>query len=277
MKIKIRGVRGSIPTTDPDTDYYGGNTSCVEVEEDGWHLVLDGGSGMRLSSKIKTENKRVDILLTHLHMDHIMGLGFFQPLFDPSMEVHIWGPASSSHTLRSRLSRYLSPPLFPVLIRNLPCKLLLHEIDNSHFEIGPFKIESKYVIHPGPTVGYRISGIHSTFTYIPDHEPALGRNGMIKDPNWISGYSLASNADLLLHDSQYSCDEYPDKNGWGHSSMDDTLEFAAVAGVKRVLLAHHDPLHSDNMLNNLFQQLKSRHDYNFNYELAVEGSEIELP
>ena len=112
MKIILRGVRGSIPTSGPDTDFYGGNTSCVDVEEDGWVLVLDGGSGMRKSNTgERPANKRIDILLTHLHLDHIQGLGFFKPFFDPEMEVHIWGPASSSQTLHARLSRYLSPPL----------------------------------------------------------------------------------------------------------------------------------------------------------------------
>ncbi|MDZ4793640.1 MAG: MBL fold metallo-hydrolase [Bacteroidota bacterium] len=278
MKIKIRGVRGSIPTADPDTTYYGGNTSCVDVSEDGWRLVLDGGSGMRKSNTGPgPENKRIDILLTHLHLDHILGLGFFQPLFDPDMEIHIWGPASSTHTLRSRLTRYLSPPLFPVLIRNLPCKLILHEIDNSEFQIGPFTVQSGYVIHPGPTVGYRVAGQHSVFTYIPDHEPALGRSGMLNDPKWVSGINLAMDADLLLHDSQYSIEEYPFRTGWGHSSMDDTLRFASMAGVKHVLLAHHDPGHSDAQLNEMYSALQKRNNYPFQYELAAEGMEIELP
>ena len=277
MKIILRGVRGSIPTSGPDTDYYGGNTSCAEVSEDSWVLVLDAGSGIRQSNTgDNPANKRVDILLTHLHLDHIQGLGFFKPLFDPEMEVHIWGPASSTHSLHSRLTRYLSPPLFPVLIRELPCKLSLHEIENSKFEIGPFSIQSEYVIHPGPTVGYRISGRHSVFTYIPDHEPALGRNGMSKDRNWVSGIDLANGADLLLHDAQYSLKEYKDKKGWGHSSMDDALLFASMAKARHLLMAHHDPAHSDEKLNELYSELKCNYDYSFIYDLAMEGMEIEL-
>jgi ribonuclease BN (tRNA processing enzyme) len=278
MKIKIRGARGSIPTADPYTVYYGGNTSCVEVSEDGWQLVLDGGSGMRYShAGALPECKRIDILLTHLHLDHIIGLGFFQPLFDRGMEVHIWGPASSAHSLHSRLTRYLSPPLFPVLIRNLPCRLNLHEIGDSEFQIGPFTIHSSYVIHPGPTVGYRITGQHSVFTYIPDHEPVLGRTSLSGDRRWISGIDLAAGADLLFHDAQYSNDEYPHRVGWGHSSMDDTLQFASMAEVKHLLLAHHDPAHSDQQLNELFAGLQKRNHYPFRYELAVEGMEIDLP
>lgn len=277
MKIMIRGVRGSIPTTGPDTTRYGGNTSCSVVAEGDCMLVLDGGSGMQKFNLLNnTGIKRLDILLTHLHLDHIQGLGFFNPFFDPTLDVHIWGPASST-SLHARLSRYLSPPLFPVLLRDLPCKLTLHDIENSSFDIGPFNIESRYVIHPGPTVGFRISNQRSVFTYLPDHEPALGSFELHNNKNWISGFDLAFNADLLLHDAQYTPQEYQNKLGWGHSSMDDTLKFSAIAEVKHLLLTHHDPSHSDDQLDQFLTHLKSRNNYSFQYELAAEGMQIELP
>ena len=278
MKIKLWGVRGSITTTGPDTARYGGNTSCVAVWEDGWQLVLDGGSGIqKLVANSALANNRMDILLTHLHLDHIQGLGFFKPLFDPSMEIHIWGPASSNRTLHSRLSRYLSPPLFPVLIRDLPCTLVLHEIDNSTFQIGPFTIQSSYIIHPGPTVGFRVIGKNAVFAYIPDHEPALGRNGIIKDERWMSGIDLAKGADLLLHDAQYTAAEYLHKKGWGHSSIDDAAAFATIAGVKRVLFAHHDPGRSDAELDELYSAFRCNSHMACVNELAREGMEITLP
>jgi ribonuclease BN (tRNA processing enzyme) len=278
MKISLRGVRGSIPTTGPETANYGGNTSCTVVSEQNWFLVLDGGSGMQKFNLLKnTDIKRVDILLTHLHLDHIQGLGFFNPFFDPTLDVHIWGPVSSTHSLHSRLSRYLSPPLFPVLLRDLPCKLILHEIENSSFDIGPFTIQSRFIIHPGPTVGFRIAGQHSVFTYIPDHEPALGRLDMDGDKKWISGIDLALNTDLLLHDAQFTAREYKNKIGWGHSSMEDAAKFAFLAEVKHLLLTHHDPAHSDLDLDEIFSELKKETNYQFKYELAAEGMEIELP
>jgi phosphoribosyl 1,2-cyclic phosphodiesterase len=278
MKITIRGVRGSIPTSGPEVKYYGGNTSCTEVEEDGWRLLLDGGSGIRNSNTSdKPANNRIDILLTHLHLDHIQGLGFFKFLFDPDIEVHIWGPASSAHSLHSRLSRYLSPPLFPMHIRELPCRLMLHEIENSIFQIGHFTIQSGYVIHPGPTVGFRITGQQSVFTYMPDHEPALGLNGILADRKWISGIDLAAGTDLLLHDAQYSLEEYKNKIGWGHSSIDDAVLFASKAGAKRLLLAHHDPSHTDVQLNEMLAELKARKNYTFSYEMAAESMQINLP
>jgi phosphoribosyl 1,2-cyclic phosphodiesterase len=277
VKIKLWGVRGSIPTTGPETEYYGGNTSCAAVCHDDSLLVLDGGTGIRgLGSSVTPSIKRIDILLTHLHLDHIQGLGFFSPLFDPSKEIHIWGPHSASQSLFSRLSRYLSPPLFPVLLRDLPCKPHLHEIDNSRFRAGPFQVQSLYIIHPGPTVGYRVMEKQSVFVYIPDHEPALGGDRIPSDPKWLSGFDLAEGADVLLHDSQFTREEYMQRRGWGHSSMDDAVAFASVARVKQLLLSHHDPDHSDSFLEGMFGSLDQNASSVPAMLLAREGLEIEL-
>ena len=278
MNITLWGVRGSIPTTSPNTKQYGGNTSCVEVDADGWLLVLDAGSGIQgLNSSPNVKNSRIDILLTHLHMDHIQGLGFFGPLFNPACEIHIWGPAGNSQSLRGRLGRYFSPPLFPVYFRNLTCKLILHEIGKTNFNVGPFAIQSDYVIHPGPTVGFRIQHQRGVFTYIPDHEFALGCDlNKVKDRRWLSASELAAGADLLVHDAQYTSEEYEAKQGWGHSSMDDTIQFARVNEVKRLLLSHHDPAHSDEQLSSIQNMLKEKNKISVAFEMAVEGSTIEL-
>jgi phosphoribosyl 1,2-cyclic phosphodiesterase len=277
MNIRLHGVRGSIPTTSPETKQYGGNTSCVEVEADGWRLLLDAGSGLQnVDSSRSFLNNRVDILLTHLHMDHIQGLGFFRPLFHPDSEIHIWGPATKSQSLRVRLGRYFSPPLFPVYFRNLTCKLVLHELQDDLFTIGPFSIQSKYVVHPGPTLGFRIQHGDATLTYLPDHEPALGRNGMLQDLKWLSGSDLALGADVLLHDAQYTSNEYENRIGWGHSSVADAMQFASLTGVKHLLLAHHDPLHTDIMLQSMLNDLKENTTYPFTYEMAYEGLEMKL-
>lgn len=277
MKINLWGVRGSIQTSGPNTKNYGSRTSCTLVSEDGHSLILDAGSGIQQFNSLNLPHKNIHILLTHLHMDHILGLGFFNPFFIPGQDVHIWGPTAVTQSLRSRLGRYLSPPLFPVLLRDLPCKLTFHEIGNSEFEVEHFKIKTNYIIHPGPTMGFRVTGKKSTFTYIPDHEPALGRNGMILDTKWISGYNLAAGADLLYHDAQYSSEEYENKKGWGHSSMKDAILFASICKVKKLLLAHHDPSHSDEQLNNLFESLQLNKKNLLQCEMAEEGKEINLP
>ena len=276
MKVNLLGVRGSVPTTGPETRGYGGQTSCILVSEDGSQLILDAGTGIQtLGTRSKTN--RIDILLTHLHLDHIQGLGFFKPLFDSDAEVHIWGPSSNTNSLRSRLGRYLSPPLFPVNLQEIPCRLEMHEIGNTDFEIDSFKVKSTYVIHPGPTLGFRITGKNSVFTYIPDHEPALGMHGMIKDNAWISGFEIAHQADLLYHDGQYTETEYDTRKGWGHSSIKDALLFAHTTSTSHILIGHHDPNRSDGQLDDFsIDLLKNAKQLNVNAEFAVEKNEYTL-
>ena len=271
MKVRILGTRGSLPSTNPETFRYGSNTASVQVIEADQMLILDAGTGiLKIMPELLTSQSRYDILLTHLHIDHIQGLGFFKPLFNPKNEVHIWGPESSSRTLRYRLNRYLSPPLFPVHFRDIPCKLELHEISKSAFEIGGFNIESTYISHPGPTLGYRISNTRSAFTYLPDHEPFLGNRGWNVGKKWISGMGLSDKTNLLIHDSQFTPNEYMDKIGWGHCSIDQAVRFASIAGVEKLLLFHHDPNHTDDQLEFIFDTFKRDHSFEFDIELAVD-------
>jgi phosphoribosyl 1,2-cyclic phosphodiesterase len=255
MRVTLFGTRGSIAAPGPETNRYGGNTPAVEVVgKDGTLLVLDAGTGIRrLAARILPTTGRVDILLTHLHMDHIQGLGFFGPLYDPKIDVHIWGPASSVLTLEARLSRYLSPPLFPVHLRDLP-RVVCHEVPRPPFDIGPFRIRTSLVCHPGPTVGYRIEAEEGVTTYLSDHEPALGLlNGRWPSPDWISGYDLAVHSDLLIHDAQFTDDEYKRRVGWGHSTYRHAFEFADQVGAKQIVPFHHDPSHDDEMLDRLLE------------------------
>jgi phosphoribosyl 1,2-cyclic phosphodiesterase len=252
MQVTLWGTRGSLATPGPERARYGGNTSCVEVRgREGSVLVLDAGTGiLRLSAALPASMRRVDVLLTHLHMDHIQGLGFFAPLYRPDIEVHIWGPASTALSLQTRLTRYLSPPLFPVSLRELTCKV--HEVSEGEMEIGEFRVFSALVCHPGPTVGYRISTAEGVLTYLPDHEPALGPNPLkFLQREWTSGAVLAAESDLLIHDSQYNSTEYTSHVGWGHSSLKQTLDFGTLAGVKRLVPFHHAPDHTDNVLDHL--------------------------
>ncbi|MBL7775692.1 MAG: MBL fold metallo-hydrolase [Saprospiraceae bacterium] len=278
MKVTIWGTRGSLPAPSPENNHFGGNTSCVQVMQGDTCLILDAGSGIRrLGDAFPAGISKIDILLTHLHMDHIMGLGFFLPLYQRSMEVTIWGPTSTNERLLTRLQRYLSPPLFPIRLQDLPCQPRIREIDHSKFQIGPFQIRSAYVCHPGPTVGYRICTDQSTVTYMPDHEPALGSAHFPLEPEWTSGYELAHAADLLLHDAQYTRDEYAPRVGWGHSSMEDALKFAELAKVKKLLLFHHDPSHTDARLRQLLAETLGGKAPRFEIAIAAEGDTFQLP
>jgi phosphoribosyl 1,2-cyclic phosphodiesterase len=259
MRVALWGTRGSLAAAGARTARFGGNTACVEVRAtDGTLLVLDAGTGIRgLGARIGSETTRVDLLLTHLHMDHIVGLGFFGPLYTPGREVHIWGPPSTTLHLRERLGRYLSPPLFPIGLRDLPCELKLHDTPPKEFEIGAMTIAASLVCHPGPTVGYRISENGNTMAYLPDHEPALGCRRFPERPDWTSGFELAAGVDLLIHDAQYTELEYQDHVGWGHSSYKQALAFAGAAGVKRLVTFHHDPSHDDKAIFRLTTRLRA--------------------
>jgi len=274
MNVTLWGTRGSLATPGPKTARWGGNTSCVELRgADGQVLIMDAGTGIRpLSGGLGPGLRRVDILLTHLHLDHVQGLGFFGSLYRPEMEVHIWGPPSTTLHLRDRLARYLSPPLFPVQIRDLPSRLTLHDLPLDDFAIGDLRVRASLICHPGPTVGYRVNEDGSTVVYMPDHEPALGARRFPDRSDWTSGFELAEGADLLIHDSQYTSEEYAEHVGWGHSSLPQALAFAAKAGAKKVVTFHHDPDHDDAMLDRMVEEARRAVKLPFTLVGGTEGA-----
>ena len=249
MKVRVWGCRGSVAAPGPDTMRYGGNTSCVEVRgENGEAVILDAGTGMRpLGVQMVHEGvKLVHVFLTHLHMDHLQGLGFFRPLFSPDVEVHVWGPPSPVQPLSDRIATYMSPPLFPVRVGDIPCQLTFHDAPTEPIQVGGLTVRASLVTHQGPTVGYRIEENGLTLVYLPDHEPSIGGTDLSLQPtDWISGHDIAYGASVLLHDAQYGDDEYPRHIGWGHSAIGHVVAFAQKAEVERLVLFHHDPYHTD--------------------------------
>jgi phosphoribosyl 1,2-cyclic phosphodiesterase len=251
MRVQVCGARGSIPSPGAERLRYGGNTSCVYLTlSDGTHLILDAGTGIRsLPAELGTSDAHIHIMLTHLHLDHIQGLLFFAPLFEPQARVTIWGPSAPGVSLKQRIARYLSAPLTPVDVRELPCELDFRNCPVTEWEIGPARLRAEAVTHRGPTLGLRVEEDDAAICYLPDHEPEL--LGSIADlaPEWISGYSLARNADLLIHDCQYTDAEYPEHYGWGHSAVSHAVRFADRCNASRTLLFHHDPQHTDDDLD----------------------------
>ena len=170
MKVRVWGCRGSVAAPGPDTMRYGGNTSCVEVRGDnGEAIVLDAGTGMRpLGVQMLQDGvKLIHIFLTHLHMDHLQGLGFFRPLFIPDAEVHVWGPPSPVQPLADRIATYMSPPLFPVRVADIPCNLTFHDAPTEPITIGGLTVRASLVTHQGPTVGYRVEEDGRSVVYLP--------------------------------------------------------------------------------------------------------------
>jgi phosphoribosyl 1,2-cyclic phosphodiesterase len=251
VRVKIWGCRGSMATPGPETLRTGGNTTCVEVTANGSRLILDGGTGIRaLGDELAKEGpQKINICLTHLHLDHIEGLGFFAPFYDPDCEVSLWGPPSSVRTLKERISRYLSSPLFPVEISDLPARVTYLDAPD-----GPWEVDGMYV--EAPALGLELESLTS---------------------DWISGFPVADGANLLLHDSQYTEDEYPGRIGWGHSSIRQAVTFAAMTGAEQTLLFHHDPVHTDDDLDAHCARAQELWQGDGPPpELAREGMELEL-
>jgi phosphoribosyl 1,2-cyclic phosphodiesterase len=263
MQARVWGCRGSLAAPGPDTVRYGGNTSCVEVRLDsGSTLVLDAGTGMR-SLGVAIDHDPVDelhILLTHLHMDHLQGLGFFRPLFRSGADVHLWGPASPVQSLAHRIALYLSPPLFPVRLSDIPARVTFHDAPERAVTIGSATIRAGKVTHQGPTVAYRIEENRRTLVYLPDHEPSIGVHLSDEPSAWISGHDVAHDADVLFHDAQYRDDEYAQHIGWGHSCTEHVMGFAHKAAARSIVLFDHDPYHTDDELDALLADARRRWD-----------------
>ncbi len=272
MRVKIWGARGSIPAPGPETMRYGGNTSCVELTlSDGSTLILDAGTGIRnLGLALGGIRESLNILLTHLHLDHIQGLMFFAPAFKHQCDITVWGPAEEGASLCERIARYISAPLAPLDVRDMP--FTFKETNaGAEWKIGSATVRAGSVNHRGTTFGFRIDDGGTSLCYIPDHEPGVGTPLCELDDEWVPALELARDATVLIHDCQYTDEEYRDHIGWGHSPVGDALEFARRARAQRVLLFHHDPMHSDDFLDAIAGQAESRWS-----ELGGQSDQVEL-
>ena len=183
---------------------------------------------------------------------------FFAPFFDPEAEITVSGPPAAGRALRKRLARYISNPLSPIEISELPARVTFRDVPAEPWQLGGIEVRAGLVAHRGPTLGYRLSENGSSLCYLPDHEPALGHDLATAKAGWISGHGLARGASLLIHDGQYTEREYPARRGWGHSSVPDALAFARRCGPQRVVLVHHDPGHDDAFLEALGHHASDR-------------------
>jgi phosphoribosyl 1,2-cyclic phosphodiesterase len=268
VRARIWGCRGSLATPGEATQLYGGNTTSVELRSAADELViLDAGTGIRnLGLSLRGQGPaQIHLLLTHMHLDHVEGLGFFAPIFDAGRTITIWGPRPRDRSLAEHIREYLSPPLFPLEFADIPARFEFKETWADEWKLNGLTIRSRPVNHPGPTVGYRIGEEGLALAFIPDNELGL-------DPR--SGLELAAGADVLLHDAQYTDEEYRKRIGWGHASIDHFAAFAREAQPRRVLMFHHDPGHSDDMLESMCAD--AEHRAGRPVEIAADGLELVL-
>lgn len=241
MFVRFWGVRGSIASPGASTAQVGGNTSCVEVRCGGQRLILDAGTGLRaLGDSLLAEKQPIDaaLLLSHFHWDHIQGLPFFVPAYLPSTKLTIVGSSDGRHSLRDKLSRQMTEPHFPVQLDDLSAELGYREArPNQALEIGDVRVKVARLNHPGGVFAYRIEHAGRSIVYATDTEHYACVDPVLK--------SLAEGADLLIYDAQYTPEEYPGKVGWGHSTWEAAVRLANAAGVRQLVLFHHDPRRSD--------------------------------
>jgi|RhiMethySRZTD1v2_1073278.scaffolds.fasta_scaffold64907_2 phosphoribosyl 1,2-cyclic phosphodiesterase len=257
FSVRFWGVRGSIACSGPRTARYGGNTSSLEVRCGDRVLLFDAGTGMRylgnaMDSSGPIEPIEADVFLTHTHYDHVCGIPFFRPFFRPSNRFRLWaGHLGSGMTLRRVMDEFMVAPLFPV-----PPQVFKATVDYKDFACGKelssgpdVRVKTIALNHPDGATGYRVEFDGKAFCYLTDTEHVPGAPDR-KLAKFMEG------ADAVVYDSMYTDDEYPKYVGWGHSTWQEGVRLCKSAGVKKLVVFHHDPEHTDEMLDGIGKQVE---------------------
>ncbi len=288
MFVRFWGTRGSIPKPGPSTVRYGGNTSCVEVRSaSGTLVVLDCGTGALALGQMLVKSGphplTGHLLIGHTHWDHIQGFPFFAPLFIPGNEWHIYGPRGIGDSLRESLSGQMQYAYFPVTLKDLGATIHYHDLVEGTLNVADIRVTTQYLNHPALTLGYRLEADGVSVVYSTDHEPHAGHAGAGTQPppagEEARHVRFLSGADLLIHDAQYTAVEYAAKKGWGHSTVEYAADTAVSAAVRRLALFHHDPMRSDEAVDDLVvraQERVAKGDPELAVFAAAEGQVLEL-
>ena len=291
MKVRFWGVRGSIASPGPETVIYGGNTSCLEVEDDfGQIFVFDAGTGIRSLGLDLAKRKvaNIHLFISHTHWDHIQGFPFFTPAYIPGNSIQIYGPTHYEKTLRKIMDLQMDYAYFPISMQQLNAKIEYADLKEAVIEIGKTKISTKYSNHPVTGLCYKIECNGKTVVYSGDTEPyynVLKSDDFVDDGSDENMDDIVAErnehhwnfcaSDLLIHDAQYTEAEYPKFQGWGHSQMENVIQMAKKSGVKRLVLNHHDPARTDEALAKIEKGLVAANP-NFDLRMSREGMEIAL-
>jgi ribonuclease BN (tRNA processing enzyme) len=248
VQLTFYGVRGSCPCSGPSYATFGGATSCVLVETGSdVPIIFDAGTGMRalgtdLQPRLLERGVPLHarVLLTHLHYDHLLGLPFFSPLEDPGAVVEIYGPRQGDTSLSDLINGAVTPPFFPVQMKEFACDVRLVEVSDEDFDTEDATVSSRWIEHTDPTLGYRVSSGGLSVAYLPDHQAPLDRMS-VSD----SVRDLCQGVDVLIHDAQYDDEEFARRSDWGHSTVAYAVRVAVEVGARQLVLFHHDPAHDD--------------------------------
>ncbi len=283
-EVTFWGVRGSIPTPGPATARYGGNTPCVSVTNgEGRVVILDAGSGLRnlgdrLMHRAQNAPLEVDLLLSHTHWDHIQGFPFFKPLSDVRTVVRIHGARQDDSPLGAILERQMDPSVFPVPLTALAARIEVLEIGPGPFELSGFRAEAVRLRHPGTTLGFILEPASGgrRFAYLTDNELDQRASYPLPDSWRHELVERLRGVDTLIHDAMYADDFVDARSGWGHSTPEQSVELARNAGVRRVILFHHEPENDDDAVDTLLARARQSAGDGLEVDAAVEGTSFVL-
>lgn len=256
MKVRCWGARGSIPVSGPEFLRYGGDTSCLEIRSKNDEiLILDAGTGIRALGCALVEQQRhsLTLLFSHYHWDHIQGLPFFKPLYNPKADLRLGGSRGASKDLKRVLGRALRPPFFPVPLDKVPASVTALGFTDDTLQVDSLLVRRMAASHPNQGAGFRIEEDGKSLVYLTDNELSLRHRGGLSFADYVA---FCKGADLLIHDTEFTPEEYPHRRGWGHSHFADAARLAKEAGVGTLGLFHHNQERTDQAQDELLERCR---------------------